>query len=115
MRNGVGTRHSAAAWPCTADGGGDSAGALNRRFAASENGAPGAVLGVHVGVGIDERSEDSAIAVVRRHVQRGGAIAVHGGAGGAGVGPTGVPQYPTGTRNTKQQTRPEVDYMFCFG
>ncbi len=53
------------------------------------------VLGVHVGVGIDERSDHSAIAVERRPVQRGVAIlAVHGGAGVVGVGPTGVPQYP---------------------
>ncbi len=37
-------------------------GALHR-FAASANGAPAVVLGVHVGVGIDEQSDDSAIAV----------------------------------------------------
>ncbi len=73
MWNGHGTRHSAAASPCTADGGGDSAGTL-RRFAASANGAPVVVLGVHVGAGIDERSDDSAIAAVRRTVQRGPAI-----------------------------------------
>ncbi len=86
MKNGHCTRQSAAACPCTADGGGGSAAALIGRFAASANGAPVAVLGpgVHVGVGIDERSDDSAIAVMRRLVQRGGAIAVHGGAGGAG-------------------------------
>ncbi len=68
-------------------------GALNGRFAASANGAPAVVPGVHVGVGIDERSDHSAIAVHRRIVQRGPAIAVHGGAGVMGVGPTGVPQY----------------------
>ncbi len=81
-------------------------GALNGRFAASANGAPVAVLGVHVGVGIDERSDDSAIAEERRIVQRGPAIAVHGGPGVWGWAPR-VPQYPTGTRNTKQQARPE--------
>jgi hypothetical protein len=34
---------------------------------------------------------------------------------GAGVGPTGVPQYPTGTRNTKQQARPEGRLSDRFG
>jgi hypothetical protein len=55
-----------------------SAGALGR-FAASGlgNGAPTAVLG---GAGCDEQSDDSAIAVERRPVQRGASIAVHGGA-----------------------------------
>jgi hypothetical protein len=81
MKNGHTPRPSAAASPCTADGGGDSAGALNGRFAASANGAPAAVLGVHVGVGIDERSDHSAIAAFRRIVQRGADIPVHGGAG----------------------------------
>jgi hypothetical protein len=90
MRNGHGLRHSAAAWTCTADGGGDSAGAL-RRFAASANGAPAAGLGVHVGVGIDERSDDSAIAVERRLMQRGVAKTVHGGAGVRGWAPRGYP------------------------
>ena len=66
-------------------------GALNGRFAASANGAPVAVLGVHVGVGIDEQSDHSAIAVNRRPVQRGHATAVHGGAEVMGVGPTGYP------------------------
>jgi hypothetical protein len=101
MRNGHWTRHSAAAWTCTADGGGDSAGALNGRFAASANGAPAAVLGVHVGVGIDERSDHSAIAAFRRPVQRGPAMAVHGGAGVRGWAPRGyrstqpVPEHKT--------------------
>jgi hypothetical protein len=36
---------------------------------------------VHVAVGIDEQSDDSAIAVARRIVQRGASNAVHGGAG----------------------------------
>jgi hypothetical protein len=89
MKNGHRTRPRAAASPCTADGGGDSAGALNGRFAASANGAPVVVLGVHVGVGIDERSDHSAIAVHRRIVQRGEAIAVHGGAGVRGWAPRG--------------------------
>jgi hypothetical protein len=114
MKNGLCTRQSAAASACTADGGADSAGAL-RRFTASANGAPVAVPAVHVGVGIDEQSDDSAIAVVRRPVQRGHAIAVHGGAGVRGWGPTGVPQYPTGTRNTKQQARPEGRLSVRFG
>ncbi len=38
------------------------------------NSAPVAVLGVHSGFGCDEQSEDSAIAVVGRHVQGGEAI-----------------------------------------
>ena len=111
MKNGHGTRRSAAACPCTADGGGDSAGAL-RRFAASANGAPEVVLGVHDGAGCDERSDDSAIAEERRPVQRGHAKAVHGGAGCAGVGPTGVPQYPNRYPKTKQQARPEGRLWF---
>ncbi len=67
------------------------------------NGAPVAVLGVDVGIECDQQSDDSAIAVLRRKVQRGDAIAVHGGAGfrcgshgvagpGSGVGPTGYPR-----------------------
>jgi hypothetical protein len=87
MKNGQCMRHSAAACSCTADGGGGSAGALNGRFAASANGAPAAVLGVDVGAGCDERSDDSAIVVFRRIVQRGTAIAVHGGAGVRGWAP----------------------------
>ena len=97
------------------DGGGDSAGALNGRFAASANGAPEAVLGVHVGVGIDERSDHSAIADNRRPVQRGPAIAVHGGAGVRGWAPTGVPQYPTGTRTQNSRLAPRVDRAFVLG
>jgi hypothetical protein len=104
MRNGHGTRRSAAACACTADGGGDSAAALGR-FAASGNGAPVAVPGVHDGTGCDERSDDSAIAVVRRMVQRGPAIAAHGEAGVKGV----VPQYPTGTRKQNSTQAPRVD------
>jgi hypothetical protein len=61
------------------------------RFAASANGAPVAGLGVHVGVGIDERSDHSAIAAFRRIVQRGVAIPVHGGAGVWGWAPRGYP------------------------
>jgi hypothetical protein len=34
---------------------------------------------------------------------------------GAGVGPTGVPQDPTGTRNAKQQARPEGRLCVRFG
>jgi hypothetical protein len=49
------------------------------------------VLGVHVGAGCDERSDDSAIAVHRRPVQRGVATTVHGGAGVRGVAPRGYP------------------------
>jgi hypothetical protein len=90
FRNGPCTRPCAAACPCAADGGGNSVGAL-RRFAASGNGAPVAILGVHVGVGIDERSDHSAIAVGRRPVQRGPAIAAHGGAGMRGGAPRGYP------------------------
>jgi hypothetical protein len=115
LKNCLSTQRSAAASTCTADGGGDSAGALIGRFAASANGAPVAVLGVHVGVGIDERSDHSAIAAVRRMVQRGAAIPVHGGAGVRGWAPRGVPQYPTGTRNTKQQARPEGRLSVRFG
>jgi hypothetical protein len=72
--------------------------AHSRRFAASANGAPVAVvLAVHVGVGIDERSDHSAIAVVRRPVQRGASNAVHGGAGVRGWAHGGTPvpnRYP---------------------
>ncbi len=98
-----------------ADGGGDSAGALNGRFAASANGAPDAVLGVHVGVGIDERSDHSAIAVARRNVQRGVAKTVHGGDGVRGWAPRGYPSTQTGTRNTKQHARPEGRLWCRFG
>ena len=96
---------------------GDSAAALIGRFAASANGAPVVVvLGVHVGVGIDERSDDSAIAVVRRKVQRGAAIPVCARRGrGAGVGPTGVPQSPTGTRKQSSTLAPRVDYVVVLG
>jgi hypothetical protein len=58
-------------------------------IAASGNGAPAAVLGVHVGAGCDERSDDSAIAAFRRPVQRGVAKAAHGGAGVRGWAPRG--------------------------
>ncbi len=115
MKNGLWTRPSAAACTCMADGGGDSAGALIGRFAASANGAPDAVLGVHVGVGIDERSDDSAIAVERRMVQRGPATAVHGGDGVRGWAPRGYPSTQTGTRTQNSTLAPRVDYMFCFG
>ena len=67
-------------------------GARNDRFAASANGAPAVVLGVHGGVGIDEQSDDSAIAEDRRPVERGVATAVHGGAEVRRFAPTGVPQ-----------------------
>jgi hypothetical protein len=101
--------------PARPTGGGDSAGALIGRFAASANGAPVAVLGVQVGVGIDERSDHSAIAVVRRLVQRGDAIAVHGGAKVRGWAPHGVPQYPNRYPNTKQHARPEGRLYVRFG
>jgi hypothetical protein len=114
MGNRLSTRPCSAASTCTADGGGDSAGALGR-FAAIANGAPAAVLGVHVGVGIDEQSDDSAIAVGRRPVQRGVAIPVHGGAGVRGVGPTRVPQYPAGNRTQNSTQTPRVDYGFVLG
>jgi hypothetical protein len=107
-------RQSAAACTCTADGGGDSAGAL-RRFAASGNGAPPVVgLGVHVGAGCDERTDDSAIAVGRRIVQRGVAKAVHGGGGVRWWAPRGTP-VPNRYPNTKQQARPEGRPRFRFG
>jgi hypothetical protein len=99
------TRLRAAASHCTADGGGDSAAALTP-IAASGNGAPVAVPGVHVGSECDERSDDSAIAEVRRIVQRGVALAVHGGAGVRGWAPRGYPsrnRYP----KTKQHAGPE--------
>ncbi len=115
MKNGLHTRLSAAACSCTADGGGGSAGALNGRFAASANGAPVAVLGVHVGVGIDERSDDSAIAVGRRIVQRGAAVSVHGGAGVRGWAPRGYPSTQTGTRTQNSTLAPRVDYVVGLG
>jgi hypothetical protein len=166
MRNGHWPRQSEAACSCTADGGGDSAGALNGRFAASANGAlervlgvhvgvgideqsdhsaiaiargivqrrvparqtaagarrgalrrcaasangaPDAVLGVHVGVGIDERSDDSAIAVEHRIVQRGPAIAVHGGAGVRGWAPQGYPSTQPVPETQNSRLAPRVD------
>jgi hypothetical protein len=48
-------------------------------------------------------------------VQRGGAIAVHGGAGVRGWAPRGYPSTKTGTRNTKQQARPEGRLRLRFG
>jgi hypothetical protein len=104
-------RQSSAECACTADGGGDSDAAL-RRFAASGNGAPEVALGVHVGAGCNERSEDSAIAVVRRNVQRGVATAVHGGAGAREWTPQGTP-VPNRYPNTKQQ--PTTDYGVVLG
>jgi hypothetical protein len=88
--------------------------ALIGRFAASANGAPDAGPGVHVGVGIDERSDDSAIAAERRPVQRGVAIAVHGGAGVRGWAPRGTP-VPNRYPNTKQQAGPEGRLSVRFG
>jgi hypothetical protein len=43
-------------------------------------GAPVVGLGVDVGVGGDQTTDGSAIAAVRRQVQRGESFAVHGGA-----------------------------------
>ncbi len=114
MRNGHGSRQRAAACPCTADGG-DSAGALNGRFAASANGAPEVVVGVHVGVGIDERSDHSAIAVGRRIVQRGVAIAVHGGAGVVGWAPRGYPSTQPVPKKQNSRLAPRVDFVVVLG
>jgi len=86
------------------------AGALIGRFAASANGAPVVVLGVHDGAGCGERSDDSAIAAIRRPVQRGGAIAVHGEAGVRGWAPRGCPSTQTGTRKQNSRLAPRVDY-----
>ena len=115
MKNGHILRRSAAASACTADGGGDSAGALNGRFAASASGAPAAVLAVHVGVGIDEQSDESAIAVARRIVQRGVAIAVHGGAVVRRWAPRGYPSTQTGARTQNSTLAPRVDYVVGLG
>ncbi len=90
-------------------------GALNGRFAASANGAPVAVPGVHVGVGIDERSDDSAIAAIRRMVQRGEAIAVHGGAGVRGWAPRGYPNTQPVPETQNSRLAPRVDYGFVLG
>jgi hypothetical protein len=109
MKNGHCMRPSAAACLCTADGGGDSAGALIGRFTASANGAPVAVLGVHGGVGIDEQSDDSAIAADRRMVQRGEAIAVHGGAGVRGWAPQGYPSTQPVPGKQNSRLAPRVD------
>jgi hypothetical protein len=94
---------------------GDSAGALNGRFAASANGAPAAVLGVHVGVGNDERSDHSAIAVVRRPVQCGVAIAVHGGAGVRGWASRGYRSTQPVPETQNSRLAPRVDYVFVLG
>ena len=109
MKNGLRARQCAAASTCTADGGGDSAGALNGRFAASANGAPAVILGVHVGAGIDERSDHSAIAAIRRPVQRGPAIAVHGGAGVMGWAPRGYPSTQPVPETQNSTLAPRVD------
>jgi hypothetical protein len=86
-----------------------------RRFAASANGAPVVGLGVHVGVGIDERSDDSAIAVERRIVQRGAAIAVHGGAGVRGWAPRGYPSTQPVPEKQNSRLAPRVDLGFVLG
>ena len=114
MKNGLCPRQRTAACTCTADGRRRTRrGALIGRFAASANGAPVAVLGVHVGVGIDERSDDSAIAVPRRIVQRGVAIAVHGGAGVRGWAPRGYPSTQPVPRN-KTARSPRGSTMCSF-
>ena len=84
-------------------------GALIGRFAASANGAPDVVLGVDVGVGIDERSDHSAIAVDRRKVQRGAAISVHGGAGVRGWAPRGYPSTQPVPKTQNSRLAPRVD------
>jgi hypothetical protein len=94
---------------------GDSAAALIGRFAASANGAPVAVLGVHVGVGIDEQSDDSAIADNRRPVQRGAAIAVHGGAGVRGWAPRGYPSTQPVPETQNSTLAPRVDCVVGLG
>ncbi len=106
------TRHSAEACACTADGAGTRPPhSADRR---SGNGAPAEALGVHVGIGCDEQSDDSAIAEARRPVQRGEAIAVHGGAGVRGWAPRGYPVL-TGTRKQNSTQAPRVDRGFVFG
>ncbi len=115
MKNGHIPRHGAAACACTADGSADSAGALNGRFAASANGAPEAALGVHVGVGIDERSDHSAIAAFRRIVQRGASKAVHGGAGVRGLAPRGYPSPQPVPKKQNSRLAPRVDYVVVLG
>jgi hypothetical protein len=115
MKNGLWLRHSAAASACTADGGGDSAGAVNGRIAASANGAPVVALGVHVGVGIDEQSDDSAIAVVRRVVQHGPGTAVHGGAGVRGWAARGYPVPKPVPKKQNSRLAPRVDYVLGLG
>ncbi len=91
IRSCLRLRPRAAACSCTADGGGDSAAALTP-IAASGNGAHAVVLGVHVRARCDEQSDDSAIAVHRRIVQRGPATKpAHSGAGVRGWAPRGYP------------------------
>jgi hypothetical protein len=86
----------------------------SRQFAASGNGAPAVALGVHVGAGCDEQSDNSAIAAARRQVQRGEAIlAAHGGARVRGVGPTGVSQSQPVPEN-KTACRPRGATAFSF-
>ena len=94
--------------------GGDSAAALTP-IAASGNGAPAAALGVHVGIGCDEQPDDSAIAEARRPVQRGEAIAVHGGAGVRGWAPRGHPSTQPVPETQNSRLAPRVDYGFRFG
>ncbi len=78
------------------------------------NGVPVAGLGVDVGVGVDQQSDDSAIAVDRRRqVQRGPAIAAHGQGRGEGVGPHWVPQtQPVPEHKTAGRPRGSTAFSF---
>jgi hypothetical protein len=85
----------------------------------SGNGAPaehvGRHSGVDVGAGCDQQSDDSAIAVLRRIVQRGPVIAVHGGAGVRGWAPRRCPSPQTGTRTQNSTQAPRVDRVSVLG
>jgi hypothetical protein len=70
---------------------------------------------VHGGVGIDEQSDHSAIAAFRRPVQRGVAIAVHGGAGVRGWAPRGCPSPQPVPETQNSRLAPRVDYGFVLG
>jgi hypothetical protein len=113
--NGHSTRQCAAAWPWTADGGGGLGRRTQRpirrerkRRTRSRSGRSSRrrhrrAIG---SFGDCRRPPHSAARCSHRCARRGR---------GAGVGPTGVSQYPTGTRNTKQHARPEGRLWFRFG
>ncbi len=111
MRNGHAARPSAAASTCTADGGGDSAGALTpirrkrkRRTRCRSGRSRRRWHRRAIGSFGDCRGTPHNAARSSHCCARRGR--------GEGVGPTGVPQYPTSTRT--QNSRPRGSTMVSF-